>query len=150
MFLRGGGVIEVDGLFVYGTLREGGTNHAWLKRTDPEGITRAWTPGRLFHLPDGEPALVPRAEAPEPPPGPGWVRGDFVGYGDEADLAAALADLDGLLGVEEGRFSREILPVALEGGHRYRAWVHVFPVERLPRLEKEAVELPDGDWTAYL
>jgi gamma-glutamylcyclotransferase (GGCT)/AIG2-like uncharacterized protein YtfP len=151
MFLRGrGGVIEVDGLFVYGSLREGGTNHAWLKRTDPEGITRAWTPGRLFHLPGEEPALVPQAEAPEPPPGPGWVQGAFVGYGDEADLAAALADLDSLLGVEEGRFSRVLLPVVLQGGHRYMAWAHVFHMEHLPRLERHAVELPDGDWGPHL
>jgi gamma-glutamylcyclotransferase (GGCT)/AIG2-like uncharacterized protein YtfP len=78
------------------------------------------------------------------------VRGDFVGYEDEADLASALADLDPLEGVEEGLFTREVLPVVLEGGHRYQAWVYAFPMERLPRLEREAVELPDGDWASYL
>jgi hypothetical protein len=26
----------------------------------------------------------------------------------------------------------------------------VFPADRLLRLEREAVELPDGDWSAYL
>lgn len=150
MFLQGGGVIGVDGLFVYGSLREGGSNHAWLLRTHPEGITRAWAAGRLFHLPFGEPALVPRPEPQDPPPGPGWTLGEFVGYEDDADLEAALADLDGLLGVEEDRCARELLPVVLEGGHRYHAWVHVFHVERLPRLEKEAVELLDGDWGPYL
>ena len=45
-----------DGLFVYGTLREGGSSHAWLMRTHPEGLTRAWVAGRLFHLPAGYPA----------------------------------------------------------------------------------------------
>ena len=45
---------------------------------------------------------------------------------------------------------REILPVQLEGGQRYRAWVYVFHVERLPALEKSAVELKDGDWKDYL
>lgn len=142
--------MDADGLFVYGTLREGGPNHAWLMRTHPEGLTGAWVAGRLFHLPAGYPALVPGAEPPAPPPGPGWVRGDFVGYDDEADLESALADLDPLEGVEEGLFTREILPVALEGGARYRAWVYVFHVERLPRLEREAVELLDGDWASYL
>lgn len=139
-----------DGLFVYGTLREGGSNHAWLMRTHPEGQTRAWIAGRLFHLPAGFPAVVPGPEPELAPPGPGWVRGDFVGYDDEVDLESALADLDALEGVEEGLFTREILPVILEGGHRYRAWAYVFHVERLPRLEREAVELPGGDWTAYL
>jgi len=139
--------VTADGLFVYGTLREGGANHAWLLRTHPEGLTRAWVPGRLFHLPAGYPALVPGPAPGVPPPGPGWVRGDFVGYEDGADLEGALADLDPLEGVEEGLFTREILPVVLEGGHRYHAWVYMFHVERLPRLEREAVEISDGDWT---
>jgi len=143
-------MLAADGLFVYGTLREGGSNQAWLLRTHPEGLTRAWVAGRLFHLPAGDPVLVPGREPEVPPPGAGWVRGDFVGYEDEGELESALADLDALLGVEEGLFTRAVLPVILEGGHRYRAWVHVFHVERLPRLEKEALELPDGDWAPYL
>jgi gamma-glutamylcyclotransferase (GGCT)/AIG2-like uncharacterized protein YtfP len=143
-------MIPADGLFVYGTLREGGSRHAWLLRTHPEGLTRAWVAGRLFHLPTGYPALVPAAEPEAPPPGPGWVEGEFVGYGDEKDLEAALADLDPLEGVEEGLFTREVRPVRLEGGHRYLAWVYTFHVERLPRLEREATEIPDGTWAPYL
>ena len=139
-----------DGLFVYGTLREGGSHHAWLLRTHPEGLTGGWVAGRLFHLPAGYPALVPGTEPEVPPPAPGWVRGDFVGYEDEADLESALADLDPLEGVEEGLFTREVRPVCLEGGHRYQAWVYVFHVERLPRLQREAVEVLGGDWTSYL
>jgi gamma-glutamylcyclotransferase (GGCT)/AIG2-like uncharacterized protein YtfP len=143
-------MLAADGLFVYGTLREGGSTHAWLMRTHPEGITRAWVAGRLFHLPAGYPALVPGAEPEAPPPGSGWVRGDFVGYEDQSDLESALGDLDPLEGVEEGLFTREVLPVHLESGHRYQAWVYLFEADRLPRLEREAVEIPDGDWEAYL
>lgn len=143
-------MVPADGLFVYGTLREGGSKHAWLLRTHPEGLTRAWVAGRLFHLAAGYPALVADSEPVIPAPGPGWVRGDFVGYEDEADLESALADLDPLEGVEEGLFTREILPVTLEGGQHYRAWVYVFHVERLPRLLREAVEVPSGDWESYL
>ncbi|HJW08686.1 MAG TPA: gamma-glutamylcyclotransferase family protein [Holophagaceae bacterium] len=139
-----------DGLFVYGSLREGGSRHGWLQKTHPEGVCRAWTPGRLFHLPEGYPALVPGDEPPALPPGPGWVAGEFVGYEDEAALESALADLDQVEGVEEGLFTREIRPVVLEGGLRYRAWVYVFHVERLPALEKAAVELDGGDWKDYL
>lgn len=143
-------MVDADGLFVYGTLREGGAHRTWLARTHPEGCTRAWAPGRLFHLAAGYPALVPGPLPPALPPGPGWVCGEFVGYEDGADLDAALADLDPLEGVEEGLFSRELLPVVLEGGQRYLAWGYVFHVERLPRLEREAVELPGGDWADYL
>jgi len=143
--------MDCDGLFVYDSLRAGGARHAWLQRTHPEGLTRAWVPGRLFHLHQGGfPALVPGLVPTEPPPGPGWVTGEFVGYEDLTDLETALADLDPLEGVEEDLFSREILPVVLEGGHRYRAWAYVFHVERLPRLEREAVEVLNGDWAPYL
>lgn len=142
--------MAADGLFVYGTLREGGSNHAWLLRTQPEGLTRARVAGRLFQLAAGYPALVPAPQPGGPPPCPGWVIGDFVGYEDEGELDSALADLDALEGVEEGLFSREILPVTLEGGQHYQAWVYVFHVERLPRLLREAVELTAGDWLPYL
>jgi gamma-glutamylcyclotransferase (GGCT)/AIG2-like uncharacterized protein YtfP len=150
IFIGGRGVEEADGLFVYGTLREGGSNHTWLLRTQPEGLTRAFVAGRLFHLPAGYPALVPGLEPAASPPAAGWVRGEFVGYEDGVDLESALENLDPLEGVEEGLFTREILSVRLEGGHRFRAWVYLFHVERLPRLEREAIEIQDGDWGTYL
>lgn len=143
--------ILADGLFIYGTLREGGSHHPWLRRTNPIGSTRAWVPGRLFHLPQqGYPALVPIPEPETPPPGPGWVLGEFVGYEDEVDLEGALDDLDQLEGVAEELFLRITLPVILDGGQRYGAWVYVFPADRLQTLERSATELPDGDWSGYL
>ncbi|MBK8792112.1 MAG: gamma-glutamylcyclotransferase [Holophaga sp.] len=143
--------IIADGLFIYGTLREGGAHHAWLKRTQPQGSCRAWLAGRLFHLPlEGYPALVPVPEPDTPPPSPGWVTGEFVGYDDDADLEAALADLDQVEGVEEELFLRTTLPVVLDGGQRFVAWVYVFPEDRLLTLERHATELVDGDWGRYL
>lgn len=143
--------MEADGVFVYGSLREGGHNHAWLQRTGPEGATLAFAAGRLFHLPSaGFPAMVATEEPSAPPPGPGWVTGEFAGYEDEEALERALADLDQLEDVEGGLFRRERLPVVLGSGHRYEAWAYVFPADRLPRLEREGVELASGDWNAYL
>ena len=143
--------MEPDGLFVYGTLREGGPHHAWLQRTNPLGGTRAYAPGRLFHLPEsGSPAMVSGPIPLALPPGPGWVIGEFIGYEDESDLDSALDNLDQLEGVTEGRFKRLLVPVLLEGGQCYSAWAYVFPVERLPRLERDGLELLDGDWSSYL
>lgn len=143
--------MEADGLFVYGTLREGGTGHAWLKRTNPVGTTTAYTPGRLFHLPtSGLPAMVPGSIPESLPPGPGWVAGEFIGYEGEEELESALENLDPLEGVTEGRCERKLVPVLLESGQIYTAWAYVFPVERVPRLEREGLELPDGDWRQYL
>lgn len=142
--------MEADGLFVYGTLREGGLNHAWLKRTNPIGRTRAHAPGRLFHLPGtGLAAMVSRAIPEALPPGLGWVVGEFIGYEDEIDLESALDNLDQLAGVAEERFERKLIPVLLENGQTYAAWAYVFPVDRLPKLEREGVELLDGDWGGY-
>jgi len=73
-----------------------------------------------------------------------------VGYEDEAELDAALADLDPLEGVEEGLFIRELLPVILEGASGTWPGSTCFHMERLPRLEREAVEIPGGDWAPYL
>ena len=143
--------MESDGLFVYGSLREGGSNHAWLKRTNPLGHTRAYAPGRLFHLSEsGSASMVSGAIPGSLPPGPGWVAGEFVGYEDESELDSALENLDQLEGVAEGLFERQMLPVLLESGQTYAAWAYVFPVERLPRLEREGMELPDGDWARYM
>lgn len=143
--------MDADGLFVHGSLREGGRDHAWLQRTRPEGRTRAWAPGRLFHLPQLKAAaLVPGPIPGALPPGPGWVVGDFVGYADPEDLDAALANLDPLEGLDQGRTERRLLPVLLDSGHTYVAWVYAHPEDRLPRLEREGVELTQGDWAAYL
>lgn len=143
--------MEPDGLFVYGSLREGGANHGWLKRTNPAGHTRAHVPGRLFHLPAaGLAALLPGAIPGALPPGPGWVTGEFIGYETEEDLESALENLDQLEGLAEGRFERRVVPVLLESGQSYAAWAYVFPLERLARLEREGLELLAGDWSNYL
>jgi len=143
--------MEADGIFVYGPLRQGGHQHTWLDRTNPEGCCRAWVAGRLFHLPmAGFPALVAGTEPGAAPPGQGWVAGEFVSYGDDAELEEALADLDQLENVEGGLFVRRVLPVILDSGIRFGAWVHLFETDRLLQLEKDAVELPQGDWAPYL
>jgi gamma-glutamylcyclotransferase (GGCT)/AIG2-like uncharacterized protein YtfP len=143
--------MEADGLFVYGNLREGGRDHRWLLRTDPEGLVRAFAPGRLFHLPAaGFPAMVPQETPTSSPPGPGWVTGEFVGYEDEDALEAALQDLDAVEDVEGGRFERIVLPVLLESGHAYLAWAYLFPPDRLARLTREGIELPSGNWKEFL
>jgi gamma-glutamylcyclotransferase (GGCT)/AIG2-like uncharacterized protein YtfP len=140
-----------DGLFVYGTLRTGGRNQHWIRKTHPEGVTGAYAPGRLFHLPAvGFPALIEVAEPNELPPGPGWVVGEFVGYEDDQVLESAAQDLDALEDVDGGLFERRLVPVILDSGHRYLAWAYVFPEDRLPRLEREAIELLSGDWRDYL
>ena len=143
--------MDADGLFIYGPLREGGTQHAWLKRTGFEGLCEASTPGRLFHLAElNIPALVPGPIPAALPPGAGWVVGAFVGYEDSEALEAAVENLDALEGVAEDRTERRLLPVLLEGGQVFKAWAWIHPEDHLPRLEREALEIKSGDWKDYL
>jgi len=94
--------------------------------------------------------MVAHPEPPLAPPGPGWVLGEFVGYEDSEELEQALNDLDQLKDVDGGLFERWVYPVRLQGGQNYSAWIYVFPTDRVPRLEREGVELLNGDWTHYL
>ena len=92
-----------------------------------------------------------RVRNPEQPPlARAGSRREFVSYGDDAELEEALADLDQLENVEGGLFVRRVLPVILDSGIRFGAWVHLFETDRLLQLEKDAVELPQGDWAPYL
>lgn len=78
------------------------------------------------------------------------MAGEFIGCEGEEELESALDNLDQLEGVSEGQFERKLIPVLLESGQAYAAWAYVFPVERVARLEREGLELPDGDWSKYL
>ncbi len=143
--------MDVTGLFVYGTLRAGGSNHAWLWRTRPQGAAPAWTPGRLFHLPEaGYPAMVCGPAPTALPPAPGWVRGEYVGYEDAQALQGALEDLDVLEDVAGGLFIRYVRPVLLDRGPILAAWVYTFPEERLEVLNKDNIEIMSGDWSPHL
>jgi hypothetical protein len=84
------------------------------------------------------------------PPGPGWVAGEFFGYEDPKALENAAQDLDPLEDADGGLFLRRVVPVLLESGHSYAAYAYVFPEDRIPWLEREGVELAEGDWTAHL
>lgn len=141
--------MQADGLFLLGPLQPGGRLHRWVERTHPEGTCRAYLPGRLFHQPEaGLPLAVLGPIPPDLPPGPGWVQGTFVGYADEGDLDRALADLEAL--AAEGGGAARLVPVLLEGGASYVAWGWTLDPDHLPRLSREAVELPNGRWDPYL
>ena len=86
-------------LFVYGTLKRGCSNHHFL--TDQEFLGEArTTPGfRLYEL-GGHPGMVAK-------------KGDRDGVTGEiwAVDAAALVRLDGLEGLDEGIYRRDVVPL---------------------------------------
>lgn len=87
-------------VFVYGTLKRGGENHALLANQRFLGTARTTSGYRLYGL-DGYPGLL------EDPQGPGEVSGEVW----EVD-ASALRALDELEGVDEGLYVRAAVRLA--------------------------------------
>ncbi len=86
-------------IFVYGTLKRGCSNHHFL--TDQEFVGEARTvPGfRLYEL-GGHPGMVAKADDLDGVTGEIW-----------AVNAAALVRLDGLEGLDEGMYRRDLVPL---------------------------------------
>ncbi len=86
-------------VFVYGTLKRGCSNHHYLKGQKFIGEART-TPGfRLYGL-TGYPGMVPKADDRDGVTGEIW----------SVD-AEALVHLDGLEGIDEGIYRRELIPL---------------------------------------
>jgi gamma-glutamylaminecyclotransferase len=86
-------------LFVYGTLKRGCSNHHFL--TDQHFIAEARTiPGYTLYQLGGHPGMVAKADAPD------GVNGEIWSV-DEA----ALVRLDGLEGIEQGIYRRDVVPL---------------------------------------
>ncbi|HEY1792649.1 MAG TPA: gamma-glutamylcyclotransferase family protein [Opitutaceae bacterium] len=109
-------------VFVYGTLKRGGENHAFLSSGRFAGGARTQQGYALYEL-DGYPGMVGEAG------GPG-----VLGEVWEVD-AACIASLDALEGTSEGLYSRG--PVALEGDFAngtVQAYTYLRSVEGRRRL----------------
>ncbi len=86
-------------IFVYGTLKRGGSNHGWLKGQRLVGAARTMPGFRLYDL-GGYPGMVRDPQQGLAVEGEVW----------EVD-AAALARLDELEDVEGGEYARVHLPL---------------------------------------
>ncbi|WP_172386882.1 gamma-glutamylcyclotransferase family protein [Streptomyces sp. MNP-20] len=127
--------------FVYGTLRPGERNHAFLAG---RVLTRApaLLPDAVLYAGPGYPYAV-RA------PGAGPVHGDLVTARPET-YGRLLADLDHLEeyvpGDPRSLYLREALAVVREDGTTARAWVYVAAPPLAARLRATAEPLRDGSW----
>jgi len=117
-------------VFVYGTLRSGGSNHFRMEGARLVGAARVR--GRLYRI-DWYPGLVCDLEG-------GWISGEL--FAVDAALLAALDAFEGLaVGESSGSEYRRIQVVADSGNGVVTAWAWEWmgPVE-------EARRLPGGDW----
>jgi len=124
----------VTGLFVYGTLLQGGSRHAELRKCGGVWSTLAATaPGVIFDC-GAFPGMLPG--------GGGTVHGELV---DLRDVPAALSHLDGVEGFEgfeaaRALFRRALITVRTVDGVDRLAWSYLWAGgTRHPRIES-------GDW----
>jgi gamma-glutamylaminecyclotransferase len=86
-------------IFVYGTLKRGGSNHLYLRGQTFVGEARTAPGFRLYGL-DGFPGMVAKADDCDGVTGEVW-----------SVTAEALAHIDGLEGTAEGMYRRARIPL---------------------------------------
>lgn len=125
--------MNAEAVFVYGTLRRGGSNHFRMERAEFEGTGRI--AGKIFRI-DWYPALVCGGE--------GTVKGELYRV-----CTDHLRELDVFEGIVEGEgeareYRRVAVEVTLDSGQKESAWVW----EWIGRLDG-AEPLDGEDWLRY-
>lgn len=109
-------------VFVYGTLKRGGSNHAFLSYQNFVGVAQTVPGFTLFEL-NGYPGMVPDPKA-EGVHGEVW-RVD----------PSTLAQLDELEGIAEGLYRREVVPLLPPfSAHVVEAYLYNRSVEKRRKL----------------
>lgn len=126
--------------FFYGTLRQGCSNFKKYV-SDALTIQEARTPGELYHLPQGYPALLPSPT--------GYVYGEVMTFPDVPKTLKRLDELEEYLETDPERsyYLRVLKEVEiLVTGERLKAWCYVFPESRREELEREGIKIVSGYW----
>lgn len=109
-------------VFVYGTLKRGGSNHSFLAGQEFLGTARTAPGFTLYSLGDY----------------PGMVRDSGDGTGVEGELwavdATCLTRLDELEGVAEGLYERVPVPLAAPPRTSAESYLYRRPIQHLPRV----------------
>jgi len=121
-------------VFVYGTLRRGGSNA--FRMDGAQFIGKGRVEGCLFVI-SWYPGLVPGKDL-------GWVHGDVFRVGPEQ--MRALDEFEGLSAgeIEGSEYRRVQVPVFLEGiphEETHRAWIYEWK-----GAVDESRQIPSGDW----
>jgi gamma-glutamylcyclotransferase (GGCT)/AIG2-like uncharacterized protein YtfP len=119
-------------VFVYGTLRHGGTNDITRLQPAPRFLGTARVLGRLYHL-GAYPGMTLGGE--------GWVYGEV--YAIEPALERVLDDIEGLGEEPIDEYVKRQIPVDM-GGRQVECLVY----EINPRYVLEAPDITHGDWLA--
>ena len=129
-------------IFVYGTLLPTTRWHEHFAKYFGARIGRAFVPGKIYHLLDGWPILVPNDS--------GSVWGEVFSLQD----VSALIYLDAYEGCEmdadkDSMICRDIIKATLEDGATYDVWHYFAPPALADFATETGLYLADGDWLAW-
>jgi gamma-glutamylcyclotransferase (GGCT)/AIG2-like uncharacterized protein YtfP len=125
-------------ILAYGSLMSGFWNHERYCR-DALTIESAVTTGRLYHLPQGFPAMF---DAPD-----GQVFGEVMTFPDIKDTLKRLDYLEGYRPNGDSHYVRISKPITiLKDVKTTSAWVYVYPEKRLEDIRRVGEIVPDGHW----
>lgn len=136
-------------VFVYGTLRPGQRYHKrierFIVRAEPAFVT-----GRLYHLPQGYPALVLERDI-GCKLNSGCVAGDLLEFESLEAVLPILDELEDYYGAGDPRnlYERVTVSARTKRGSRFSAMVYVFAGNQLNWLERHAIPVPEGDWVRW-
>ncbi|WP_346292166.1 gamma-glutamylcyclotransferase family protein [Sphaerothrix gracilis] len=127
-------------VFVYGTLKPGEPYHQSYCGGEVVEAIAAMTPGQLYHLPMGYPAVTT---------GTGWVTGVLLSFA-QPQVLQRLDQLEGFASdrpSEANEYQRVWRPVfTLEQVPLGEAWMYVMAAEKARAVGGQ--HLPDGVWSA--
>ena len=129
---------EVPSVFVYGSLRTGEYNHAWLKRGAAVKLKGVGSTPGLLHDCGSWPAMMPGS-------GEERVTGELWRCEDSASTLSALDELEGFAGygADGSLFLRRLQRARMSCGGEVLTWVYRYGGER---CDGELVS--SGDWTS--
>jgi len=114
--------LEVEGVFVYGTLMRGESRHGAIQRHGPQQLLPAHARGRLHATRADYPMLDVHGDAANE-----VVRGEFVRFPDTGSALETLDEVEAFYGYGrlEHEYVRTLLEVDTAHGERHLAWTYV-------------------------
>lgn len=132
--------LEIDALFVYGTLMRGEERFHLLYKHGLKCALLAETRGTLLDLGDYPGMIAATREREE------WVQGEFVRMGNIDQALEELDRIEGFAGFDKDRslFKRSVIDIGMCDGHVRRAWTYLYA-----DCSASAQIIESGDWRAH-
>jgi gamma-glutamylcyclotransferase (GGCT)/AIG2-like uncharacterized protein YtfP len=131
-------------VFVYGTLMSGFANYRTYIQPRPHQAFLAKTKGRLYHLPEGYPALVIAEDAD-------WIYGEMIIFPPDLypDVLAELDELEEFFAPGDSRneYERELIQVSrMDTEENCFAFTYTMRGKKERYARTKGIWVSSGDW----